>query len=186
MCGKPKRAHASSIFTEGMRLVDVGIPPISVRRTRVQPAHSWADIHLSATTIPTRGRRTTRIQKLTFSVPPNSRFDPAHPPPPRVFNGYLATPKGPVPPGGFRAVVAVNGHDGSAQQVMTSSDPYFWYGESAARRDLIVLAIDIGHRPNWQTGPIVHPPIIDAGYADSNWRRTASAPSVSAGQSTGC
>ena len=155
-------------LTEGMRLVDVGIPPISVQNQgpagpflggyppeRDDDPNAWAPNYT--------------IKKLTFSVPPNSRFDPAHPPPPRVFNGYLATPKGPVPAGGFRAVVAVNGHDGSAQQVMTSSDPYFWYGESAARRDLIVLAIDIGHRPKWQTGPIVHPPIIDAGYADSNW-----------------
>jgi dienelactone hydrolase len=52
---------------------------------------------------------------------------------------------------------------------MTASDDAFWHGESAARRDLMVLAIDIGHRDHWSVGPIVHHPIVDAGYADSNW-----------------
>ena len=86
-------------LTEGMRLVDVGIPPISVQNQgpagpflggyppeRDDDPNAWAPNYT--------------IKKLTFSVPPNSRFDPVHPPPPRVFSGYLATPKGPVPEAG--------------------------------------------------------------------------------------
>lgn len=155
-------------LTEGMRLANTGIPPIAVAKQgpagpflggyppeRDDDPNTWAPNYT--------------LQKLQFTVSPGSRFDAANPPPPRVFYGYLATPQGPVPAGGFRPVVAVNGHDGSAQQIMTASDVYFWYGESAARRDLMVLAIDIGHRPKWNAGPIVHPPIVDAGYADSNW-----------------
>lgn len=66
-------------------------------------------------------------------------------------------------------MVAVNGHGGSAEQVMTKSNEPFWYGESAARRILVVLAVDIGHRPVWNVGPIVHDPIIGSGYTSSDW-----------------
>lgn len=157
-------------LTEGMRLANVGIPPITATEEactgcpfggayppeRDDDPNGW----------PQSGYT---LKRLRFSVSPASRFDPANPPPPRVFYGYLATPTWPQPPGGFRAVVAVNGHGGSAQHLMTPSDPYFWHGDSAARRGLVVLAIDIGHRPSWGTGPIVHDPIIDAGYTDSSW-----------------
>jgi hypothetical protein len=53
--------------------------------------------------------------------------------------------------------------------VMTGSHYLFWYGDSLARQGFLVLTIDIGHRPSWQHGPVVHPPIIDASYSDSNW-----------------
>jgi dienelactone hydrolase len=155
-------------LTEGMRLANVGIPPVTV--SDQGPAGLFlGGFPAERDDDPNTWPANYTLRKLQFSVPPGSRFDPATPPPPRVYNGLLATPAGPPPPGGFRAVVAVNGHGGSAQQIMTSNDEFFWYGESAARRDLIVLAIDIGHRPKWNTGPIVHPPIIDAGFADSNW-----------------
>jgi hypothetical protein len=52
---------------------------------------------------------------------------------------------------------------------MTGNNDLYWYGDSLARHGFIVLAIDIGHRPSWGVGPVVHPPIIDVGYADSNW-----------------
>lgn len=155
-------------LTEGMRLANVGIPAIAAQDQG--PAGPFLGGYPpERDDDPNVWPPNYSIRKLQFSISPGSRFDPASPPPPRVFNGLLATPSGPPPAGGFRAVVAVNGHGGSAQQLMTSNDEYFWYGESAARRDLIVLAIDIGHRPKWATGPIVHPPIIDAGYTDSNW-----------------
>lgn len=155
-------------LTEGMRLANIGIPAVTVEDLgsigpfgvgyppeRDDDPNAWSPNYT--------------LRSLKFTVSPGSRFDPANPPPARVFNGILATPAGSVPPGGFRPVVAVNGHDGSAQAVMTSDDEFFWYGDSAARRDLIVLAIDIGHRPHWNLGPIIHPPIVDAGYPDSNW-----------------
>lgn len=156
-------------LTEGMRLAGFEIPPVTVQNEgsaglfiNGYPAERDDDF--------TAWPANYTIQKLRFSVPPGSRFDPANPPPARIFEGYLAIPQGPVPPEGFRALVAVNGHGGDAQQVLASnSGDIYWYGESAARRNLMVLAIDIGHRPKWNMGPIVHPPIIDAGYADSNW-----------------
>jgi dienelactone hydrolase len=155
-------------LTEGMRLANVGIPAIIV--TDQGPAGPFPGAYPpQRDDDPNNWPANYTIHKLQFSVSPGSRFDPANPPAARVFDGFLATPTGPIPPGGFRPVVAVNGHSGSAQQIMTVSDEHFWYGESAARRDLMVLAIDIGHRPKWQAGPIVHPPIVDAGYADSNW-----------------
>ena len=110
------------------------------------------------------------LKRLHFSVQPGNRFDPAHLPPVREFYGYLATPTTAAPPGGYRVVVAVNGHGGSAEQLLTKSNVAFWHGESAARRNLAVLALDIGHRPEWgNAGPIVHNPIVGQGYSDSDW-----------------
>jgi len=155
-------------LTEGMRLVNVGIPPVTV--ADLGPAGPFPGAYpAERDDDPGSWPPAYTIRHLRFTVSPGSRFDPANPPPPRVFDGYLATPTGPVPPGGFRTLVAVNGHGGSAQQIMTASNDAYWYGESAARRDLMVLAVDIGHRPHWASGPIVHNPIVDAGYADSNW-----------------
>ncbi len=155
-------------LTEGMRLANVGIPPISA--TDLGPAGPFLTGYPpERDDDPNSWPANYSIRRLQFSVSPGSRFDPGNPPPARVYNGFLATPSGPPPAGGFRAVVAVNGHSGSAEQCMTSGNGDFWYGESAARRDLMVLAIDIGHRPKWAYPPITHPPIIDAGYADSNW-----------------
>ena len=38
------------------------------------------------------------LQHLRFSVSSGSRFDPANPPPPRVYEGYLAAPTAGPPP----------------------------------------------------------------------------------------
>jgi dienelactone hydrolase len=155
-------------LTEGMRLANVDIPPISVV-SDVPVAPFLGGYPPERDDDPTDWPAAYSLQRLEFSVSPGSRFDLSNPPPPRVFYGYLAVPVAPPPAGGFRAMVAVNGHGGSAQLVMTASDPAHWYGESAARRDLVVLAIDIGHRPKWGYGPIVHRDVIDVGYTDSNW-----------------
>jgi len=64
----------------------------------------------------------------------------------RREHGYLAVPTTPPPAGGkFPAVVAVNGHSGSAWSMMNPD--HAWYGDSFARRGFIVLALDISHRP---------------------------------------
>jgi hypothetical protein len=47
-------------------------------------------------------------------------------------------------------------------------DSSFWHGESAARRQLVVLAIDIGHLPVGNTPRVPHPAIISAGYTASD------------------
>jgi len=64
-------------------------------------------------------------------------------------------------------MVAVNGHGGDAQQVMSAHE-VVWYGESAARRILVVLALDIGHRAEWDWPP-THDAIVGSGYSTSDW-----------------
>jgi hypothetical protein len=155
-------------LTEGMRIANAGIPAVNVQDQGQVSQFTGGAYPPERDDNPNNWPPNYSLHRLQFTVSPGSRFDPPNPPPPRVFTGYIARPTGPAPAAGFRAVVAVNGHGGSAQAVMTSADAH-WYGDSAARRDLIVLAIDIGHRPHWNTGPIVHPPIVDAGYQDSNW-----------------
>jgi hypothetical protein len=135
-------------LTEGMRIPGVGIPAVSVTAQPTQQLLSTFPGERDDD--PTSWPPNYSLQKLTFSVSPGSRFDPTNPPPPRTFEGYLATPMSAVPPGGFRAVVVVNGHGGSAQQC-------------------IVLAVDIGHRPKWGLPGVMHSPIVDSGYPDSNW-----------------
>jgi dienelactone hydrolase len=109
----------------------------------------------------------------------------------RIAHGWLAKPTGPPPAGldRYPLVVAINGHDGSAHQVM---DPgtLFWYGDSWARRGVMVLAVDISHRPPADrisfgspaeparylgygggyegTHPSIKPP-KPAGYTDQEW-----------------
>ena len=64
----------------------------------------------------------------------------------RSFGGYVATPIGTPPPGGFPVLIAVNGHGGSAYQTMSPSS-LFWYGDAFARRGYVVVSVDISHRP---------------------------------------
>jgi hypothetical protein len=156
-------------LTEGMRLANVNIPAVTVTNIGAAPIPPELPNPPERDDNPVPGPAAYTLQHLRFSVSPGSRFDPANPPSPRVYEGYLATPTSPPPAGGYRAVVAVNGHGGSAQMVMTGNHDLYWYGDSLARHGFIVLAIDIGHRPSWGVGPVVHPPIIDAGYVDSNW-----------------
>jgi dienelactone hydrolase len=156
-------------LTEGMRLTGVGVPAVTVTTEACVgcPFTSGA-LPAERDDNPNAWPANYSLQRLRFSVQPGSRFDPAHPPPARVFFGYLATPTTAAPPGGYRVVVAVNGHGGDAQQLLTKNN-IFWHGESAARRNLVVLAVDIGHRPEWNSGPIVHSAIIGSGYTSSDW-----------------
>ena len=66
----------------------------------------------------------------------------------RKAHGYLAAPTEVPPRGGFPAVLALNGHSGSAYQVMNpgGGSTGYWYGDAFARRGFVVLALDIGHR----------------------------------------
>jgi dienelactone hydrolase len=65
----------------------------------------------------------------------------------RRSHAWLALPRN-MPPGAkYPAVLALNGHGGSAWSVFDPSDEYHWFGDAFARRGYIVLAVDIGHRP---------------------------------------
>lgn len=64
----------------------------------------------------------------------------------REVHAWLARPTTPAPREGYPVAVAVNGHWGSAYQVMTPNSPY-WYGDAFARRGYVVLAVDASHRP---------------------------------------
>ena len=66
----------------------------------------------------------------------------------RQSHAYLAIPKSLPASGKYRAVLALNGHDGSAWQVMNPDQGgIYWYGNAFARRGYMVLALDISHRP---------------------------------------
>lgn len=64
----------------------------------------------------------------------------------RTLHAYVARPTTPAPPGGYPLAVAVNGHFGSAYQVM-EPDSGYWYGDAFARRGYLVVALDASHRP---------------------------------------
>jgi dienelactone hydrolase len=108
----------------------------------------------------------------------------------RGSHAYLAEPTGPPPTSGrYPAVLAVNGHGGSAWKTMNGTDHYYWYGDAFARRGFVVLAVDISHRPlsdrsaPYMSAPLysnepngddplhgngLHPAIKAAGF-DSDW-----------------
>lgn len=90
----------------------------------------------------------------------------------RRSHAYLAVPTTPPPGGGkYPAVLAVNGHGGSAWQMMNPGSGYFWYGDAFARRGFVVLAVDISHRASGDDpdhGNVAHPPIQAPGF-DSDW-----------------
>lgn len=101
----------------------------------------------------------------------------------RHTHGMLAVPTTPPRPAGYPAVLAVNGHEGSAHRLLDPGDVFYWYGDAFARRGYVVLALDIGHRPvadrrglyddyeygddpDFGNGP--HPAIAASGM-DSDW-----------------
>jgi dienelactone hydrolase len=98
----------------------------------------------------------------------------------RAAHGYLATPSK-LPPGQKRAaVLALNGHGGSAYDAMHPTWKYH-YGDAWARRGFVVLALDVGHRPPADRGGLYteydagdHPtnpphPAVKAAGMDSDW-----------------
>jgi len=116
----------------------------------------------------------------------------------RRGHGWLAVPDPPPPPGTkCPAVLAMNGHHGSAHRVMDPNgghgSAHYWYGDSFARRffrpaddnlPYIVLAVDTSHRndapynpgygggddPSHDNGP--HPSVRSCGYKTSDWEET--------------
>jgi len=103
----------------------------------------------------------------------------------RESHGYLAVPNSPPPGGKYRAVLALNGHGGSAWQVMNpDAGGIYWYGNAFARRGYVVLALDMSHRPAEDSKPLYedfynagddpghgngpHPAIKAPGF-DSDW-----------------
>ncbi|MBL8934325.1 MAG: prolyl oligopeptidase family serine peptidase [Archangium sp.] len=101
----------------------------------------------------------------------------------RRLHGWLLIPTGPMPEGGFPAVVSLNGHSGSARMMTDPDSDMFWYGESFARRGSVVFAVDVSHRPLSDRGLLYtdylagdapgdgngpHPAIRFAGL-DSDW-----------------
>ncbi|MHB8627251.1 MAG: acetylxylan esterase family protein [Aggregatilineales bacterium] len=82
--------------------------------------------------------------RLTFTIPDPYRGPAVS----RAVYARLAIPT--APPAGdkpYPAVVALNGHEGSAYQALNPDNPLYWYGDAFARRGYVVLAIDISHRP---------------------------------------
>lgn len=68
------------------------------------------------------------------------------PPVKRETRVFVAQPQGARPPHGWPVAVVLNGHWGSAWQTFIPNSPY-WYGDAFARRDHVVVAVDISHRP---------------------------------------
>ena len=100
----------------------------------------------------------------------------------RRSHAYLATPTTPPPAGGYPVALAVNGHWGSARQVMDPSSAY-WYGDGYARQGYVVIAVDVSHRPVGERSALYadlpngddagsgngpHPAIASAGF-DTDW-----------------
>lgn len=156
-------------LTEGMRLANVDIPSVTVTEEPCVGCPFLGSSYPSERDDnPDAWPPDYTLKRLRFSIPPGNRFDPRNLPPARVFHGYLAIPKVAPPQSGYRAVVVTNGHGGDAKQLMSKGSG-FWYGESAARRHLIVLAIDIGHRNEWNDSGVNHPKIVGVGYTTSDW-----------------
>lgn len=96
----------------------------------------------------------------------------------RVVRGVLATPREVAPGARLPAIVALNGHAGSAAATLDPSTYNYWYGDAFARRGYVVLAIDVFHRPvserhglyEGDTEPSMqHPSIRSAEMNDSDW-----------------
>ena len=100
----------------------------------------------------------------------------------RRVHAYVATPTAPPPAGGYPVALALNGHWGSARQVMDPSSAY-WYGDGYARQGYVVVAVDVSHRPYAERSALYadlpngddaasgngpHPAIASAGF-DTDW-----------------
>jgi dienelactone hydrolase len=102
----------------------------------------------------------------------------------RTIHGFLSTPMTPPPATGYPAIVALNGHEGSAYGTFDPYDQMYWYADAWARRGFAVLSIDLSHRPPIDRGRLygdfpdgddpprgnrAHP-AIKAGLLDSDWQ----------------
>lgn len=70
----------------------------------------------------------------------------------RRLHGWLLVPTAVPPAQGFPAMVALNGHSGSARMLTDPDSEGYWFGESFARRGYVVFAVDVSHRPLAQRG----------------------------------
>ena len=94
------------------------------------------------------------LTKLTFRLDIENPYAPPTVRPPhntvkRTFNAYLAMPPGDPdhPPDTlFPAIIALNGHHGSAWTCMCPCSTLYWFGDGFARRGYVVLAVNVGHR----------------------------------------
>jgi dienelactone hydrolase len=87
------------------------------------------------------------LTKLTFDLEIPNQYGPGTTE--RRFKAYLALPFGDPadpPEAIFPAVIALNGHHGSAWTCMCPCSTLYWYGDAFARRGYAVLAVNVGHR----------------------------------------
>jgi len=92
---------------------------------------------------------TYSLTKLTFNLEIGNPYVPGTTK--RRFKAYLAMPSGDPdnpPKSRFPAVIALNGHHGSAWTCMCPCATLYWYGDGFARRGYAVLAVNVGHRTN--------------------------------------
>ena len=101
------------------------------------------------------------LTKLTFNLDIGNPYLPGTGR--RRFKAYLAMPSGDPdhpPDGRFPAVIALNGHHGSAWTCMCPCSTLYWYGDGFARRGYVVLAVNVGHRTRSE--------FYDDDYSDEN------------------
>ncbi|MGZ8245065.1 alpha/beta hydrolase family protein [Methylomagnum sp.] len=132
-------------------LMMAGNPPpltrkVDVLRSHIAPVNVPTDrLPPNRDDDPTAWPPNYSLTELRFTYTLPNPYDPGQPMT-RQAHAYLAVPKG-IPSGAkLPVVLALNGHGGSAWQVMSGDNSLFWYGDSFARHGYIVLAIDMSHR----------------------------------------
>lgn len=91
----------------------------------------------------------------------------------RRIHGWLLVPTGAAPTKGFPAMVALNGHSGSARMMTDPDSEGYWFGEAFARRGYVVFAVDVSHRPLAQRGLIYSDYLTGDEVADGNGNHPA-------------
>jgi len=105
---------------------------------------------------PARWERAYRVWDVVLTHKLPNPYGPE--PLTRRSHGFLAVPTTPPPPGGYPAVLSLNGHYGSALGQF-QPDNFFWYGDAFARRGYVVLALDISHRPLTDANGLYNDPV---------------------------
>ena len=162
-------------LTEGFRLINTNIPvPCSVNLCpATSVAVSSAAPYVSRDDGSPPPPPNYIVKQTTLTWFPGSRFDPANPPPQRQVRVLLATPPmSKKPPKGWPLIIAVNGHGETAAGLLFPNSSQ-WYGDSAARRGFMVLAVDIRHRSDKLyagcDNGCPYSSIRGQGYATSDW-----------------